>query len=380
MSPARPAGPAAFRRRFPVLERRVHLAGCSLGPRSLDLDEAMARMLDAMADGGAPWELFEEEVRRSREAFAALIGARPDQVAVVPNASVGAYQVASALEWRDRPRVVTSTLEFPSVAHVWLAQRPRGAEVVHAETAEQYEELTGERTGLVSVPLIGYQDAERLPAERIARTAHAAGADVFVDAYQAVGVTPVDVTRLDCDYLVAGTMKYLLGLPGLAFLYVRDPDRMPRRPRLTGWFGRVDPFAFDPRVLDFAPTAARFETGTPAVPACYAAGAGLGLVRSLDAGAVHAHVLDLTDLAAGRLAEQGHRVRILPRERRGAHLGLLAADPVGLARRLADRGIAVSPRGDVVRLSFHYYNNADDVDALCAALDGLTVAPAEARA
>ncbi|MFI8828465.1 aminotransferase class V-fold PLP-dependent enzyme [Streptomyces sp. NPDC053431] len=379
MSPAGSVGPADFRGRFPSLERRVHLAGCSLGPRSLDLDAALARMLDAMADGGAPWELFEEEVRRSREGFAALIGARPDQVAVVPNASVGAYQVASGLEWGDRPRVVTSTLEFPSVAQVWLAQRPRGADVVHAEQAEQYVELTDERTRIVSVPLVGYQDAELLPAERIARAAHAAGADVFVDAYQAVGVTPVDVTRLDCDYLVAGTGKYLLGLPGLAFLYVRDPDRLPRMPRLTGWFGRVDPFAFDPRGLDFAPTAARFETGTPAVPACYAANAGLGLVRSLDLGEVRAHVLDLTDLAAERLAGRGHRVRALPRERRGAHIGLLAADPPALARRLARRGIAVSPRGDVVRLSFHYYNNADDVDALCAALDGVTVAPATAR-
>ncbi|WP_405917761.1 aminotransferase class V-fold PLP-dependent enzyme [Streptomyces sp. NBC_00728] len=368
MNPDLSPAPDAFRKRFPVLERRVHLAGCSLGARSADLDTALARMLDDMADGGAPWALFEEQVRLARVQFAALVGARTDQIAVVPNASVGAYQVASALEWTARPKVVTTTLEFPSVAHVWLAQRPRGAEVVHAEQAEEYAELTDERTRLVSVPLIGYQDADRLPAERIARAAHDAGAEVFVDAYQAVGVAPVDVRRLECDYLVAGTAKYLLGLPGLAFLYVREPGGMPREPRLTGWFGRVDPFAFDPRRLDFAPTAARFETGTPAIPACYAANAGLRLIRSLDPNAVRAHVHDLTDLAADRLTALGHRVRALPRERRGAHIGLLAADPPALAARLADRGIAVSPRGDVVRLSFHYYNNADDVAALCAAL------------
>ncbi|MCX5206807.1 aminotransferase class V-fold PLP-dependent enzyme [Streptomyces sp. NBC_00237] len=364
-----PAGAAAFRARFPALDRRTHLASCSLGARSTDLDEAMVRMLDDMAEGDAPWALFEEQVGRARTEFAALIGARVDQVAVVPNASVGAYQVASALDWSTRPTVVSTTLEFPSVAHVWLAQRPRGAEVRHAEQAEDYAELIDERTRLVSVPLTGYQDAARLPVAEVARLAHDAGARVFVDAYQAVGVEPVDVDRLGCDFLVAGTMKYLLGLPGLAFLYVREPQRDLSEPQLTGWFGRVDPFAFDPKRLDFAPTAARFETGTPAVPACYAAVAGLRLIRGLDLLAVREHVLDLTDLAISQLADRGLPVRTLPRERRGAHIGLVDADPSALGRRLADRGIAVSPRGDVVRLSFHYYNSTSDVAALCAALD-----------
>lgn len=371
--PAAAAAPdaAAFRRRFPALDSRVHLASCSLGARSLDLDEAMDRMLDDMARGSAPWGLFEEQVARARQGFADLIGARVEQVAVVPNASVGAYQVASTLHWSPRNRIVTTALEFPSIAHVWLAQRPRGAEVVHAPGAEDYARLVDERTRLVSVPMTGYQDAARLPVAEVARLAHDAGAQVFVDAYQAVGTEPVDVTALDCDYLVAGTMKYLLGLPGLAFLYARRPAPTDRLPRLTGWFGRVDPFAFDPATLDFPAGAGRFETGTPAVPAAYAGVAGLGLVGGLDLADVRAHILDMTDLAADRLAAQGERVRALPRERRGAHIGLLDADPAGLAHRLAERGIAVSARGEVARLSFHYYSNASDVAALCTALDDL---------
>ena len=359
---------AVFRKRFPMLEHRVHLASCSLGARSLDLDEAMSRMLDDMARHGAPWDLFEERVLRARTRFAELIGARPEQIAVLPNASVGAYQVASTLEWAQRPRVVTSTLEFPSIAHVWLAQRPRGAEVVHAERAEEYAELIDRRTRLVSVPLTGYQDAARLPVADLVRLAHDVGAEVFVDAYQAVGTEPVDVGELGCDYLVAGTMKYLLGLPGLAFLYARSPAETDREPRLTGWFGRVDPFAFDPRTLDFPDGATRFETGTPAIPACYAADAGLGLVQDLDLAAVREHVLTLTDLTIERLTAQGERVRALPRERRGAHIGLLDADPGRLGHALAARGITVSPRGDIARLSFHYYNNTDDIAELCATL------------
>ncbi|RVU23851.1 aminotransferase class V-fold PLP-dependent enzyme [Streptomyces antnestii] len=369
MSAATSIDAATFRTHFPTLERRVHLAGCSLGARSTGLDEALDRMLDDMAVGAAPWALFEDQVARARAEFAALIGARVDQVAVVPNASVGAYQVASTLDWSTRPKVVTTALEFPSVAHVWLAQRPRGAEVVHAERAEDCAELIDDRTRLVSVPLTGYQDAARLPVAELTRLAQGAGARVFVDAYQAVGVEPVDVGQLGCDYLVAGTMKYLLGLPGLAFLYVREPEQTALEPQLTGWFGRINPFAFDAKKLDFSPTASRFETGTPSVPACYAAVAGLRLIRSLDLSAVREHVLALTDLAIARLTEGGFQVRALPRPRRGAHIGLLDADPGAVARSLAEQDITVSPRGDVVRLSFHYYSNTDDIAALCTALD-----------
>lgn len=373
-----PLASAAFRTRFPMLERTVHLASCSLGARSTDIDDALMAMLDEMATGGAPWSRFEEQVHQARHRFAALVGARLDQVAVLPNASVAAFQVASTMDWRDRPVLVTTNVEFPSIAHVWLAARPSGAEVRYAkilpaapedDLTSGYASLVDERTKLVSVPLTTYQDAVRLPVAAVARLAHESGARVFVDAYQAAGVEPVDVVTLGCDYLVAGASKYLLGLPGLAFLYAREPGATDHSPRLTGWFGRVDPFAFDPRRLDFPDSASRFETGTPAVPSCYAAVAGLGLVGSLDLTAVRDHVSGLTAHAAELLTAAGERVRTpVDPQRRGAHIGLLDPAPAELAHGLAARGVAVSPRGDVVRISCHYYNNHDDVAALCDAL------------
>ncbi|TWP48812.1 aminotransferase class V-fold PLP-dependent enzyme [Lentzea tibetensis] len=358
---------AVFRKHFPALEQRVHLASCSIGARSSDLDDALLRMADDLS--GNAWESFEREVLLARQGFAKLVGADEDQIALLPNASTGAYQAASTMEFGKRWKVVTTPVEFPSIAHVWLAQQPRGAEVVFTAEPEDYERFVDRRTRLVSVPLVSYQHGRRLPVERAVHAAEQVGAQVFVDAYQAVGVMPVDVSELDCDFLVAGASKYLPGLPGLAFLYVRDPELTDRVPQLTGWFGRVNPFAFDPTTLDFPGTASRFETGTPPVPACYAANAALGLIGALDLAEVRMHVLQLTELAASRLTGQGEQVHALPPERRGAHIGLVDPDPAALARGLASRDVTVSPRGDLVRISFHYYNNEEDVAALCDALD-----------
>jgi selenocysteine lyase/cysteine desulfurase len=363
--------PTDFRAEFPMLSRVVHLASCSLGARSAALDSAVGRMLDAMSAGPAAWSEFEQEVQGARQRFAALIGADPDQVAIVPNASVGAYQVASTLMLGCRDRVVTTAEEFPSIAHVWLAQRPRGAQVVFADAGadpvEAYRAAVDQHTALVSVPLVTYKDGRLLPVAEVAALAHARGARVFVDAYQALGVLPVDVDELGCDFLVGGTCKYLLGLPGVAFLYVRDGVAGGLDPALTGWFGRTDPFAFNPRRLDFPATARRFETGIPAVPALYAANAGLDLIAGLDLHVVRRHVTGLIELAMEQLAAQGERVPNAEAAH-GAHFGLADTDPPALAAWLAEHGIAVSPRGSVVRLSFHYFNNEHDVERLCAAL------------
>ncbi len=363
---------AAFRAGFPMLRQVVHLANCSLGARSTAVDEALRTMLATMAERGAPWDAFEEQVGLARERFAALIGAEPGQIALLPNASTGAYQVASTLDYTRRDRVLTTAEEFPSVAHVWLAQRSRGARVTFTGAGdgrvrtEDYLAALDGRTALVSVPLATYQYAERPQVAELAAAARQSGARTFVDAYQAAGVLPVDVRALGCDYLVAGTSKYLLGLPGLAFLYARDGAAGDTDPTLTGWFARREPFAFDPRRLDFPDDARRFETGTPAVPSLYAANAALRLLADLDPGAVERHVAGLRRRAAEALAGAGER--LWTAQSPGAHLALLDPDPPALARFLAGRGIAVSPRGPVVRLAFHYYNVPDDVDALCAAL------------
>ena len=366
---------AEFRRHFHGLDRLTHLASCSQGAVSDRLVAELAGYQRTLVERGAAWDLWMAKVQRARELFAAHIGAGADDVAVVPSASEGAYQVASTQAWSARTGLVTTEMEFPSVAYVWLAQQARGAKVSYAaehawvQGVDDYATLIGPDTGLVSAPLISYRNGLRLPVRDIARIAHDAGARVFVDAYQGIGVEPVDVTELDCDYLVAGALKYLLGIPGIAFLYVRPGLRDEVDPTLTGWFGRVDPFGFDPHTLDRPRHARRFESGTHSVPSAYGAVAGLEMLAEVDRADVAAHVSRLTGTLHDELTAMGEQVRS-PRsdEQRGPQIALVDPDPVRLDAHLRHHHIAASPRGDVVRLSFHYYNTDDDVAAVLRAL------------
>lgn len=367
--------PQRFRERFPSLADTVHLASCSQGAASTDLVAASSEFQATMREHGAPWDLWVGEVERARSSFADVVGAEPTEIAVVPSASVGAYQVASTRSWARRPRVVTTDMEFPSVAQVWHAQQPRGAEVVHVAdhdgvvAAEDYAAVLDDRVSLVSIPLASYRNGARLPVADVTAMAHDAGAHVFVDAYQAAGVLPTDVHALGCDYLVSGSLKYLLGLPGIAFVYVRDGLVDQVAPQLTGWFGRVDPFAFDPYTVDFPAAARRFETGTPSIPSAYGAVAGMTTLARVDAKAVDTHVRELGAELHARLQRAGERLwSPADPELRGAQVAVVDDDPADLAEYLAQRRIVTSPRGHVARLSLHYYNDRSDIDTVCAAL------------
>lgn len=367
-----PTDAERFRSRFPALETMTYFGSCSQGAFSNALHAALTEFQHSFQEVGRPWGPWMDRVEDARRAFAELITASADEIAVVSCASEGAYQVASGFDWAPGDSIVTTDLEFPSVAHVWLAQRPRGATVRYAETAadgfataEGYGRAIDGSTRLVSVPRISYRHGQRLPLREIAKLARRRGAQVLVDAYQGAGVEPIDVTTMDCDYLVTGTTKYLLGLPGLAFLYVRAGTRRDLDPQLTGWFGRTDPFSFEPRELDFSKTARRYEVGSPPVPAAYGAVAGMRVLATVNPQAVGRHVAALTGALHAELTARGEQLGSpTADEARGPMVALRDRDPERLAAYLASRRIMTSPRGEFLRIAVHYYNNAADVDTV----------------
>jgi selenocysteine lyase/cysteine desulfurase len=194
-----------------------------------------------------------------------VLGAAPDEIAVTASASAGLNALASALEFSaPRNKVVVSDFEFPTNAQIWHAQEPRGACVVHVpRTAdgdiplESFARLIDDQTQLVAVTHVCFRNGARLDIPGIVRLAHARGARVLLDCYQAVGGLTVDVKKLDVDFAVGGMLKYLLGTAGIGFLYVRDSLLPTLTPTHSGWFAQEDIFAMDITANRPAPNTAR---------------------------------------------------------------------------------------------------------------------------
>jgi selenocysteine lyase/cysteine desulfurase len=354
---------AILRDRFPILSRLTYLNSCSQGALSTDVREAYEQYLRDWDELGSPWELWVGKTDEARNAFAELIGADSDEVAVTTSLSAGVSSLASGLRYGARDKIVLSEVEFPTIGQIWHAQEELGARVVHTR---DFEQDIDEETLLVSLTHVSYRTGERVPVEDVVRTAHARGALVLLDAYQSAGTLPLDVRALDVDFLAAGTVKYLLGSAGLAFLYARRKLIPTLRPTSTGWFADEDVFAMDDRDYSPAATAARFQAGTPPVPSLYAGLAGLTLLAEAGVSDTATHVDALARRFEDGVRELGGVVST-PAER-GALVCVASTDAERLVGALTEAGVITSSRAQKVRFSFHFYNDESDIDAALRAL------------
>jgi selenocysteine lyase/cysteine desulfurase len=368
--------PDRVRHRFPIFEQRVYINSCSQGALSDAVRESYERYLRDWDEKGAPWEYWVERQEAARSAFASLVNATPDEVAVTTSLSQGVSSLASGLRYARRSKVVITDWEFPTVGQIWHAQEARGARVVHVRAGEdgtipfeRFERAIDDDTLLVSLTHVCYRNGAMLDVPRIVRLAHERGALVLLDAFQSIGTLPIDVRELGVDFLAAGVLKYLLGSAGLAFLYCRR-DLVERIwPTQTGWFADADIFAMDHTDYSPARTASRFQSGTPPVPAIYAGIAGIELMQEIGIAETREHVLELNSHLIDGLDEL-RATMVTPR--RPKHRGSLACvrstDAKALVAALGREGIVTSERDGNLRVSAHAYNSHEDVDAVLSSL------------
>jgi selenocysteine lyase/cysteine desulfurase len=234
---------------------------------------------------------------------------------------------------------------------------------------DRYDRAIDETTAVVSACHGYYMNGFVQDIACLAAKAHAHGARLYVDAYQTLGVMPVDVRAMDVDFLAAGTLKFLMGIPGIAFLYVRPELIDTLHPSVTGWFGRIDPFAFQVKTLDWAPRASRFDAGTPPVINAYVARAGMRMINEVGVSAIREWCAVL-----GRRLIDGGRARGLTLHgtdeiaKKTSTTAFVVTDAHGVEAALRARGVLPSARGPVIRLAPHFYNSLSDVET---ALDAL---------
>ena len=366
-----------LRKRFSLLEHQCFMNSCSYGLLSTDVEAAWHEYLSDQHLYGSHWEAWIERYEALRGDFAALLGADNDEIAVTASASAGINAVATAMQFDEsRNKIVITDLEFPTNAQIWYAQEARGAKVFRVTAGdddnllERLDAAIDERTRIVAITHVCYRNGEMLDVAAITRMAQAKGALVLIDGFQAIGTRPIDVYAIGCDFYVGGTLKYLLGTAGVAFLYARRETTSALQPTVTGWFAQEDVNAMDHTAHRPASDARRFEAGTPPVPNVYAARAGLGVIAEVGLEAIGQRIAGLTARIADMARARGIEMAT-PDDpaRRGPMVALRSHDAPAMVAKLHAARIITSSRDGNVRLSPHFYNSNDDVDTIFAAID-----------
>jgi kynureninase len=369
-----------YRSEFPIFQRRIYLNTCSLGALSVRSRRLVETFMDEWQDRGASawYDVWWERLAELRAGYARVIGAAPGEVALHASISTATAVLAGLLDYTRRPKVVTTSLDFPTVSYQWLARRAAGIELEIVDSpdgvtvpVDRLVDAIDERTALVATSHVYFTTGAVQDIRTLAAAAHAKGAYCYIDAYQSVGQIPFDVHDTGVDFLSAGGLKWLLGGPGIVFLYVR-PDLIPHlSPTVTGWFAHARQFDFDPRAVRWHEDARRFEQGTPALAAVFAQLGGLEIVLEIGVERIRSVTAALVEDLIGRAHAVGLEPRVAPdADRRSAIVTIPHEDPPRAVQRLADAGIVADARPGHVRLSPFFYNLVDDNVAAIAALRG----------
>ncbi|WP_437287887.1 aminotransferase class V-fold PLP-dependent enzyme [Sorangium sp. So ce406] len=382
---------AALRRDTPACARVVHFnnAGAALPP-TVVVDTVVDHLRREAAIGG--YEAEAEAGERLEAVYgsvARLLGAAPDEIALVESATRAWDMAFYSLRFGPGDRILTARAEYASnyIAFLQMARRT-GAEIVPIPSDEsgavslpELDRLLDERVKLIAVTHIPTSGGLINPAEEIGRRARSAGVPFLLDACQSVGQLPIDVEAIGCDMLSATGRKYLRGPRGTGFLYVR-----------RALLERLEPPFLDlhaacwtaPDRYELRPDARRFESWESHVAGRLGLGAAVDYALRLGLPAIRDRVCALAERLRAQLAElPGVAVRDLGQRRCGiVTFTREGEDAAAIKARLGAQAIHVSvstasgtlldfeARGipDLVRASVHYYNDESEIDRFVAAL------------
>ncbi|HSS73262.1 MAG TPA: aminotransferase class V-fold PLP-dependent enzyme [Gaiellaceae bacterium] len=359
-----------YRGRFPILAETTYLINHSLAAMPAAAEDRLAEYARMWSTRGIrSWgEGWWDMPLTVGDQVGRIIGARPGTTCMHQNVTVAVAVVLSCFRLESpRNRIVYLEDEFPSVRYLLQAQP--GAEIEVVPDLDALLEAIDQRTLLVPLSHVLFKTAELQDVEAVQRRAEEVGAHVLLDAYQSAGAVPVEVEQSGVAFATGGSVKWLCGGPGAGWLYVR-PDLIDElEPAFVGWQGHARPFAFEPE-LEYAEGIARFLTGTPNVPALYAATAGYDVIEEAGVEAIRRRSLGLTDLLI-RLADEAEFEVTSQRDqaRRGASVTIRVPGFEGVHKELAERQILCDFRPDVgLRLGPHFFNSEDELEHAIATI------------
>jgi len=364
----------SWRAKFPILERKVYLINNSLGAMPASVNDSLREYTDLWAtEGVVAWDTWLPEVANTAAILEDIIHAPRGSMTMTQNVTNGLQAILSCLEYEaPRNQIVHCAGEFPTVEYLLDGQRRLGAEIVRVGEdplefpADELLDAISSKTLLVVLSHVLFRTAELVDVRPFVEKAHAHGALVVLDAYQSMGSVPFDVTELDVDFLVGGSVKWLCGGPGAGYLYAH-PNLVDRlEPRFAGWFSHARPFGFEAPPIEYAEGVGRFVGGTPNMPAYYQAREGYKIIREVGVGNLREKARHQSQLIMDGALERGYTVNS-PREfeRRGNHVTVDVPGAQAVKEKLIRRGFVIDYRpGAGIRIAPHFYNTDDECIAI----------------
>lgn len=370
-----------YRAQFPLVQNKSYLNSCSLGALSLRSMDAMNEFIDLWnAWGASAWyEIWIGEIEKVKESFAKLINAKPHEIALMPSVSTALTAVASALDYSQRNKVITTELDFPTVPYQFMVKERLGVEVAFLRSPdeiqvplEEFEKAIDEKTNIVATSRVFFTSGQIQDIKAITKMAHDKGAYMFLDDYQATGQLPTDVKEMDVDFLVTGGLKWLLGGMGIVFLYVKEELIGKLQPTVTGWFANKHQFDFNRTEFEFRDDAARFEQGTPALQPVFVARGGLSVIHEVKPQRLRERTLFLANDLINKAQQRGFKLRVAAKEEERTGIVMMPMEnPDVIVKELSKRDFIIDYRPGAIRVSPYFYNAPDENDAILDEIEAI---------
>ena len=361
-----------IREQFPVTKNKVFLNHAAQSPLPKPVVDAIGKYTNEFLNFGTTSTGTNDD---GKPYFARLIGARPEEIALIENTSMGLNIVANMLHYPPGSKIVTTDLEYPSVVYPWL-RKGLGVKLHYVKNVDgkvlldDMEKAVDDKTVAAAISHVEYSNGFRHNLRVLSEIVHEHGAYLIVDAIQSVGTMPIDVKRDDVDFLMASCYKWLLSPPGAAYLFVKDELIEKFEPPFVGWasvdqqvFETVDPW--DIWSLSLSKTASRFQIGTSSIISLVGATVAMKMLLDFGTENIQRRIKKLTDHLIGSVEDLGLKLQT-PQEKpcRSGIVNFRINRPKKLADRLNKKGIVVSARSNGIRVAPHYYNTEQEVDRL----------------
>lgn len=357
-----------IRKDFPILKSKTMLSSCSQSAISTQVLNSLRDYEESLLVSGMDWNEWMRVTNSAKAKFANLINCDPSEIAILGSVSDCISSILNALPLSGK-EVVTTSMDFPCIGQSILAQQKKKDFTLSfipnkdfVIPLESYDEYVTDSTALTCIPHVSFYNGFKQDLKAVSEIVHKKGSLLFVDAYQSAGAISIDVKRDNVDILVAGMQKYLLGIPGIAFMYIRKDLAESLEPSTIGWFGQKDIFGFHYNILEYAERAQRFNTGTPPVINAYIANAALDYILSIGVDVIEEKLTDLSQFTFNEALKRNLRINSPASIKdRGSAIAIYCNDANRMEELLRKENLILSARKDCIRLAPHLYNNESDI-------------------